>query len=191
MLISRAIGSWFFLGAVLTDIELAYDKPVEQNYCGSCTRCLDACPTDAFPEPGVLDARRCISYLTIEHRKEPIPLDLRNGVGEWLFGCDICQDVCPWNRFAPEDTLPEFRHLSSMNPVDCRELLTLSASQFQARFKDSPLSRPGRAGLLRNAAIVLGNAKDRSAEPELLAALNDEEPLIREAAAWALGELGQ
>ena len=136
MLISRTIGSWFVLGAVLTDVELAYDKPVEQNYCGSCTRCLDACPTDAFPEPGVLDARRCISYLTIELRKEPIPVDLRNGIGEWLFGCDICQDVCPWNRFAPEDTLPEFRHLVSMNPIDCRELLTLSVEEFHARYLD-------------------------------------------------------
>lgn len=189
MLISRAIGSWFFLGAVLTDVELAYDNPADQNYCGSCTRCLDACPTDAFPEPGVLDARRCISYLTIEHRREPIPLDLRNGIGEWLFGCDICQDVCPWNRFSPDDTLPEFQHLTSMNPVDCRELLTLSAEQFEARFKNSPLSRPGRAGLLRNAAIVLGNAGDRSAEQQLIAALDDSEPLIRGAVAWALGRL--
>ena len=190
MLISRAIGSWFFLGAVLTDVELGYDKPVEQDYCGSCTRCLDACPTDAFPEPGVLDARRCISYLTIEHRREPIPLDLRNGIGEWLFGCDICQDVCPWNRFAPDDTLPEFQHLPSMNPVDCHELLTLSAEQFEIRFKDSPLSRPGRAGLLRNAAIVLGNAKDSSAEQALISALDDTETLIRGAAAWALGQIG-
>jgi len=189
MLISRKIGSWFFLGAVLTDLELAYDNPVEQDYCGSCTRCLDACPTDAFPEPGVLDARRCISYLTIEHRRDPIPQDLRNGLGEWLFGCDICQDVCPWNRFSPDDTLPEFQHLPLMNPVDCRELLTLSAEQFETRFRDSPLSRPGRAGLLRNAAIVLGNAGNRSAELELIAALDDTEPMIRGAAAWALGRL--
>ena len=189
MLISRAIGSWFFLGAVLTDLEISCDTPVEQDYCGSCTRCLDACPTDAFPEPGVLDARRCISYLTIEHRRESIPLDLRIGIGEWLFGCDICQDVCPWNRFSPDDTLPEFQHLTSLNPVDCRELLTLSAEQFAIRFRDSPLSRPGRAGLLRNAAIVLGNAGNLSAEQELIAALDDTEPMIRGAAAWALGRL--
>lgn len=189
MLISRSIGSWFFLGAVLTDLELDYDKPVDHNYCGSCTRCLDACPTDAFPEPGVLDARRCISYLTIEHRKDPIPLDLRSGIGEWLFGCDICQDVCPWNRFAPEETLPEFQHIASMNPVDCRELLTLTVDEFEARFHKSPLSRPGRAGLLRNAAIVLGNAKDFTAESSLTAALNDAEPMIRGAAAWAMGQL--
>jgi epoxyqueuosine reductase len=190
MLISRSIGSWFFLGAILTDAELQYDSPIEQNFCGSCTRCLDACPTDAFPEPGVLDARKCISYLTIEHRKDPIPLELRNGMGEWLFGCDICQDVCPWNRFSPDDTLPEFRQIPSMNPVDCRELLALSAKAFHSRFGASPLSRSGRAGLLRNAAIVLGNAKDESAEPDLIAALDDEEYLIRGAAAWALGELG-
>jgi epoxyqueuosine reductase len=189
MLISRSIGSWFFLGAVLTDIELEYDKPVEQDFCGTCTRCLDACPTDAFPEPGVLDARRCISYLTIEHRKKPIPLDLRNGIGEWLFGCDICQDVCPWNRFAPQTTLPEFQQRESLNPVDCRELLTLTTDEFDARFSESPLSRPGRAGLLRNAAIVLGNAKTQSAMPELTCAISHEEPMIRGAAAWALGQL--
>ncbi len=189
MLISRSIGSWFFLGAVLTDLQLDYDKPVDQNYCGTCTRCLDACPTDAFPEPGVLDARRCISYLTIEHRKDPIPLDLRSGIGEWLFGCDICQDVCPWNRFAPEETLPHFQHIASMNPVDCRELLTLTVDEFEARFHGSPLSRPGRAGLLRNAAIVLGNAKTLTAEQELIVAMSDEEPMIRGAAAWALGQI--
>ena len=190
MLISRSIGSYFFLGAVLTDAELEYDKPVEQNYCGTCTRCLDACPTEAFPEPGVLDARRCISYLTIEHRRDAISPELRPGVGDWLFGCDICQDVCPWNRFAPNETLPEFEHLSSMNPVNCRELLTLSADQFETRFRDSPLSRPGRAGLLRNAAIVLGNAQDPYAEPALVAALADPESMIRGAAAWALGRIG-
>ena len=189
MLISRSLGSWFFLGAVLTDLQLDYDNPLDQNYCGTCTRCLDACPTDAFPEPGLLNARRCISYLTIEHRKDSIPLDLRSGIGEWLFGCDICQDVCPWNRFAPEETLPQFQHIASMNPVDCRELLTLSVDEFEVRFHGSPLSRPGRAGLLRNAAIVLGNAKALHAEQELTAAMNDQEPMIRGAAAWALGQL--
>jgi len=189
MLISRSIGSWFFLGAVLTDAELDYDQPIEQNYCGTCTRCLDACPTDAFPEPGVLDARRCISYLTIEHRAQPVPLELRSGIGEWLFGCDICQDVCPWNRFAPHETLPEFQHLPSLHPVDCRELLQLSNDQFQTRFENTPLSRPGRAGLLRNAAIVLGNLRVLEAEPELIAGLTDPEPLIRGASAWALGKL--
>lgn len=189
MLISRSIGSWFFLGAVLTDLELDYDRPVEHNFCGSCTRCLDACPTAAFPEPGVLDARRCISYLTIEHRKESVPHELRGGMGDWLFGCDICQEVCPWNRFAPDTTLREFQQISALNAVDCCELLTLSAAQFETRFKTTPLSRPGRAGLLRNAAIVLGNSGNPSAEPTLTAALGDVEPMIRGAAAWALGRL--
>ncbi len=189
MLISRSIGSWFFLGAILTDVELEYDQPVDQNFCGNCTRCLDACPTDAFPEPGVLDARRCISYLTIEHRRESIPLEFRPDIGEWLFGCDICQDVCPWNRFAPEETVPEFRRLPSLNPVDCRELLRLSAEDFSARFKGAPFSRPGRGGLLRNAAIVLGNLRDATAKPELEFLLEDSEPMIREAAAWALAQL--
>lgn len=189
MLISRSIGSWFFLGAVLTDVELHYDVPFEQDFCGTCTRCLDACPTDAFPEPGVLDSRRCISYLTIERRQDPIPSELRSGIGDWLFGCDICQDVCPWNRFAPRETLPEFQRHPSTNPADCRELLRLSEEQFATRFGNTPLSRPGRAGLLRNAAIILGNLRILEAEPELIASLNDPEPLIRGAAAWALGQL--
>jgi len=189
MLISRTAGSWFFLGAILTDVELEYDNPVDQSWCGTCTRCLDACPTDAFPEPGVLDARRCISYLTIEHRKDAIPEELRAGVGRWLFGCDICQDVCPWNRFAPTETLPEFQQQPSMRSIDCVELLSLSEEQFAARFDLTPLSRPGRAGLLRNAAIVLGNSGDISALPALRAALSDTEALVREAAAWAIEQL--
>lgn len=191
MLISRSIGSWFFLGAVLTNVELEYDSPLEQTFCGTCTRCLDACPTDAFPEPGVLDARRCISYLTIEHRGHPVPPDLRPGIGEWMFGCDVCQEVCPWNRFAPEETLPEFQAQSSMNPIDCRELLGLSEDQFNDRFASTPLARPGRAGLLRNAAMVLGNLGDTTARHALEGALSDHEPLIRDAAAWALNKLAQ
>ena len=189
MLISRSIGSWFFLGALLTDVELQYDAPFEHDYCGTCTKCLDACPTDAFPKPGVLDSRRCISYLTIEHRQDPIPSELRSGIGDWLFGCDICQEVCPWNRFAPTETLPEFQHNPSTNPPDCRELLRLSEEQFATRFDNTPLSRPGRAGLLRNAAIILGNLRILEAELELTASLHDPESLIRGAAAWALGQL--
>jgi epoxyqueuosine reductase len=189
MLISRSIGSWFFLGGLLTDVELDYDRPFEQDFCGTCTRCLEACPTDAFPEPGVLDARRCISYLTIEQRKEPIPAELRSGLRDWLFGCDICQEVCPWNRFAPTETLPEFQHHPSITVTDCRELLRLSEEQFQTRFGQTPLARPGRAGLLRNAAIVLGNLRQYEAETELIASLIDPHPLVRGAAAWALGRL--
>lgn len=189
MLISRQIGSWFFLGAVLTDVELDYDQPHQTDHCGSCTRCLDACPTDAFPEPGVLDANRCISYLTIEHRQAPIPDALRSSIGPWLFGCDICQDVCPWNRFAPESSESVFQPFLDRNPVDCRALLRMDATQFREHFAKTPLLRPGRAGLLRNAAIVLGNLRCIEAEPELTAALNDPESLIRGAAVWALGQL--
>ncbi len=190
MLISRSIGSWFVLGALLTNLELDYDAPENSTFCGTCTRCLDACPTDAFPEPGVLDARRCISYLTIEQRTHAIPEVLRSAMGDWMFGCDVCQDVCPWNRFAPDATIDEFRALEQRVRVDGRALLRMSPEQFEAEFRNTPLSRPGRAGLLRNVAIVLGNLKDVSAEPDLTAALDDPEPLIRGAAAWALGQLG-
>ncbi|MFN9720000.1 MAG: tRNA epoxyqueuosine(34) reductase QueG [Planctomycetota bacterium] len=189
MLISRDIGSWFFLGAVLADVELDYDDAVEQTYCGTCTRCLDVCPTQAFPEPGVLDARRCISYLTIEHRHAPIPMELRDGIGEWLFGCDLCQDVCPWNRFAPEKTLPEFQSQPKLTHIDCRALLRMSDDDFNREFGDTPLSRPGRSGILRNAAIVLGNLGDRSSLPELRQATDDPDPLIVDAASWAIRRL--
>lgn len=189
MLISRDIGSWFFLGAVLTDVELDYDDAVEQTYCGTCTRCLDVCPTQAFPEPGVLDARRCISYLTIEHCHAPIPMELRDGIGEWLFGCDLCQDVCPWNRFAPNETLPEFQSQPKLTQIDCRALLRMSNDDFNREFGDTPLSRPGRSGILRNAAIVLGNLGDQSALPELRQAANDSDPLVADAASWALRKL--
>lgn len=191
MLISRRIGSWFFLGAVLTDALLEYDQPHATDHCGTCTRCLDACPTQAFPEPGVLDAGRCISYLTIERRTQPVPENLRRDLGPWLFGCDVCQDVCPWNRFAPQTCDAVFRPAADLSPADCRALLKLGEAEFQARFHNTPLARAGRAGLLRNAALVIGNLQDRSAEPELLAALNDPEPLIRGASAWALGQLGR
>jgi epoxyqueuosine reductase len=189
LLINKKLGSWLFLAALLTDVELEYDQPHETSHCGSCTRCLDACPTDAFPEPYVLDARKCISYLNIELR-EPIPEELREGMGEWLFGCDICQEVCPWNNKAPLSEEPAFQPIHDLSPVDAVELLQLNDAQFRERFRHTPLWRPKRAGLLRNAAIVLGNRGDERAVPVLIDALNDFEPIIRGAAAWALGELG-
>ncbi|HID21084.1 MAG TPA: tRNA epoxyqueuosine(34) reductase QueG [Planctomycetaceae bacterium] len=188
MLIHRRLGSWLFLGVMLTDVELRPDAPHATDHCGTCTRCLDACPTEAFPEPGVLDARRCISYLTIELRGEPIPHHLRSGLGRWLFGCDICQDVCPWNRKAPCSDEPAFVPRSDLNPVDAAALLRLDEKEFQRRFGQTPLHRPGRAGLLRNAALVLGNSRDPNAVPALVRALQDPEPLVRAAAAWALGQ---
>lgn len=185
MLINKRLGSWFFLAALLTDLELEYDAPHESAHCGTCTRCLDACPTGAFPAPYVLDARKCISYLTIEQRGT-IPAELREGIGEWLFGCDICQEVCPWNRKAPVTGDPALAPRADLSSVDAVNLLTLPEHEFRARFRGTPLLRPKRAGLLRNAAIVLGNRRDRSTIPALLAALGDDEPLVRAAAVWAL-----
>jgi len=190
MLINRREGSWFFLGALLTDLELKPDQPHHTAHCGTCTRCLDACPTDAFPEPYVLDATRCISYLTIELRNQPIPIDLRSDLGDWLFGCDICQDVCPWNRKAPDTTEEQFQSVDDLTPVSLNWLLSLNETDFRERFHRTPLARPGRGGLLRNAAIAAGNSGDLRFIPVLTAALQDELELIRGAAAWALGQLG-
>jgi epoxyqueuosine reductase len=189
MLINKQAGSWFFLAALLVDVELHADDPHDTSHCGTCTRCLDACPTDAFPEPYVLDARKCISYLTIELRG-PVPLSLREPMGDWLFGCDICQDVCPWNRKAPRTEEPAFAPRAGMNRVDASSLLQMSEGEFQERFGETALARPGRGGLLRNAAIVLGNSNDTLAVPPLVEALDDSDPLVRGAVAWALGRLG-
>jgi epoxyqueuosine reductase len=157
MLINKRLGSWFFLAALLVDIELEYDAPHAGSHCGSCTRCLDACPTNAFVEPYVLDARRCISYLTIEHRG-PIAEELHAGVGDWLFGCDICQEVCPWNRRVPVSTDPAFQPQPDLQSVDAAQLVTLTDEEFRRRFGPTALARPGREGLVRNAAIVAANA---------------------------------
>lgn len=164
MLINKRLGSWFFLAALLVDVELEYDAPHSVSHCGTCTRCLDACPTGAFVEPYVLDARRCISYLTIEHRGS-IAEELRPGMGEWIFGCDICQDVCPWNRKAPVTTEPAFQANGELIALDAMALLSLTEAEFQSRFGHTALSRPGRAGLIRNAAIVVANSGDAAKNP--------------------------
>src|SRR5262249_39342467 len=150
------VGSWFFLAALLTDIELDYDASHETDHCGTCRACLDACPTGAFPQPYVLDASRCVSYLTIELRGA-IPNELRAGVGEWVFGCDVCQDVCPWNSRAPLSSHVAFEPGADSNPMDLIALFDLSDDAFRARFRNTPLWRPRRRGILRNAATVLGN----------------------------------
>ena len=157
MLINKRLGSWFFLAALLVDIELEFDEPHAASHCGTCTRCLDACPTQAFVEPYVLDARRCISYLTIEHRG-PIAEELHAGMGDWLFGCDICQEVCPWNRKSPVSVEPAFQPQPALQAVGAAQLLTLSEEEFRRRFGHTALSRPGRDGLVRNASIVAANA---------------------------------
>jgi len=186
MLIHKRLGSFFFLGGLLLDLELSADEPFTANHCGTCTACLDACPTQAFVAPCQLDARRCISYLTIELR-QPIQPELRPGMGDWLFGCDICQDVCPWNRKAPRSFEQAFQPKPTPNLI---ELLQLSPDQFKGWFRGTALTRPKRGGLLRNAAIALGNSGDPRAVPPLIEALADADPLVRGAAAWALGRLG-
>jgi epoxyqueuosine reductase len=188
MLINKRLGSWFFLAALLVDAELEYDSPHTASHCGTCTKCLDACPTGAFVAPYVLDARRCISYLTIEHRG-PIDVDLRAGMQDWLFGCDICQDVCPWNRKAPATVEPAFMANPELVARDAAALLTLTESEFDNRFGHTALSRPGRAGIIRNAAIVAANSGNEDAIPALKAAVHDSDSLVRETAAWAIERL--
>jgi epoxyqueuosine reductase len=185
MLLNRRQGSYFFLGALLVDVELVPDAPHETSHCGTCTACLDACPTAAFVEPGLLDARRCISYLTIELR-EPVPVALRPGIGDWLFGCDICQEVCPWNRKAPAVGDPALQPRPELVGLDPIELLGLSEEEFRQRLRGTALTRPRRGGLLRNAALVLGNRGLPDALPALHRALTDADALVRDAAAWAI-----
>ncbi len=184
MLLHPALGSWLFIGVVLTTAELAPDAPLPDR-CGSCTRCLEACPTQAFVAPYVLDARRCISYLTIEHRG-PIPVELRAPMGTLAFGCDVCQAVCPWNRRAPISAEAAFaaRELPALT-----ELATLTEDAFRAGLQGSPLRRARRRGLARNAAVALGNGGGPGATAALSAALGDPDPEVRAHAAWALERL--
>lgn len=188
LLLHRRWGSYLFLGALLVDIDLPPDAPEWRNYCGRCTACLEACPTQAFVAPGQLDARRCLSYLTIELRG-PVPEELRPALGDWLFGCDICQEVCPWNRKAPPGREPALQPQAELVALDPAELLRLSEEEFRRRFRHTALWRARRAGLLRNAALVLGNRGSAEALPVLQQALTDPEPLVRDAAAWAIARL--
>ncbi len=181
-LLTPALGSYFFIGVVLTTAELEPDAE-QPDRCGTCTACLDACPTQAFVAPYVLDARRCIAYLTIEHRGD-VPEALREGIGEWLFGCDVCQEVCPWTRKARPRRGAALAPAGPLGPPE--ELLALDRDAFRARFRHTPLWRATRAGLLRNAALVLGNRGDARAEGALRRALDDDEEAVRHAAAWAL-----
>ncbi len=191
LLLNQQLGSWFFLAALLTDVELAYDEPHTADHCGTCRACLDACPTGAFVDAYQLDARKCISYLTIELRS-PIPQELRPQMHDWLFGCDICQDVCPWNTNSraqqlPESSEPTFQPIDAMNPIELAALFAFDDEAFRVRFRQTPLWRPRRRGLLRNAAIVLGNRPQPAAVSALVRGINDTEPLVRGACAWALG----
>lgn len=186
-ILNPSYGSWLLLGQIITDLPLPPDAPLRKT-CGQCARCIPACPTDAIVAPYVLDNRRCISYLTIEH-KGPIPLALRPAIGNWVFGCDICQEVCPVNRKAPAARDPNFgrRDLSALDLID---LLQMSEEQFRQRFAGTPLMRAKHAGMQRNACIALGNAGDAAAVPALADALRTAVPLVRQHAAWALGRIG-
>ncbi len=195
MLIHPGLGSFFFLGALVVDLDLAPDAPFETERCGTCTRCLDACPTDALLEPGVLDSRRCISYLTIE-LKDAIPLELREGVGDRLYGCDICQDVCPWNekfsRELPDDS--PFHSRPALGARSARELareiLAMDLETFRGAFKGSPMKRAKLRALKRNAAVVLGNVGSAADADVLGNAASDGDPLVSDHARWALGRVG-
>ena len=180
-------GSWFFLGEVVTDLDLDADAP-RPDMCGSCTACLDACPTGALPAPYVLDATRCISYLTIEV-KGAIPEDRREGIGRNAFGCDICQDVCPWNRRRRHRGPAAFAPRPGLLAPDLAELAGLDDAAFRERFRNSAVKRAKRRGLLRNVAVALGNAGDASRRPVLERLSEDEDPVVREHAVWALRKL--
>lgn len=188
-LIVPGVGSHVFLAAIVTDADLAPDEPMSER-CGACRLCLDACPTNAFVAPRELDGRRCISYLTIEHEGAIDP-ELRSGIGAHLFGCDDCQDVCPWNRGAGEDApIASAFAASERMSIDAAELLAMDEETFRAWTHASPIKRAGREGMARNAAIVLGNAGDERHLPVLRAtAAEHDSEVVREAAAWALARL--
>ncbi len=183
-LISRRLGNWFLLAEILTTLELEPDA-AEKNRCGSCTRCLAACPKQAITAPFELDARRCISYLTIE-LKGSIPVEFRPRIGRRIFGCDDCLEVCPWNRFAVSSRLLSATHRPDLAALDLLELLSLDDTAFKARFAGTPLLRAKRRGLLRNVCVALGNTGGSEALPALSKAATDPEPLIAEHARWAI-----
>lgn len=188
-LINPRSGSTFFLAEILLEIDLPPDEPFVSDQCGSCTRCIEACPTDCILPDRTLDARRCISYLTIENKAE-IPEELRPLLGNWVFGCDICQAVCPWNlRFAPDKGDPEFAARARMENLDLAVELTLTPHEFNRKFKDSPLKRAKRRGYLRNLAVAAGNSSRPELLPALMQASEDSDVLVREHAQWAIDQL--
>ncbi|MEO1616688.1 MAG: tRNA epoxyqueuosine(34) reductase QueG [Planctomycetota bacterium] len=187
LLLNKQHGSYFFLATLLVDAELPYDTPHESAHCGTCTACLDACPTGAFPQAGVLDASKCISYLTIEHRDTIAP-ELMAQMGDWLFGCDVCQEVCPWNRKRSrnETTAANTRKLDSLDLV---ELLAADEDWFRAEFRKTPLWRTRLRGLKRNAAIVLANQGCQRALPQLKSLCESEDEMLAQTSKWAVETL--
>lgn len=188
-LISRRLGNWIFLSEIITTLEFAPDAP-EHNRCGSCTRCIQACPTAAITAPFQLDARRCISYLTIE-LKGSIPVEFRPLIGNRIYGCDDCLAACPWNRFAREGSMMKSHARPDLSTPDLIELLSLDNAAFKLRFAGTPMLRTKRRGILRNVCVALGNIADASALPALECASQDPEPLIAEHALWAIDQIKQ
>jgi epoxyqueuosine reductase len=186
-LVSRQLGSWLFLGAIFTTLDLAPDAP-EQDHCGTCRACLDVCPTDAFPAPYRLDARRCISYLTIEH-KGPIPPELRAPIGNRIYGCDDCLAVCPWNKFARRGREAKLAARAALKAPRLADLARLDDRQFRALFAKSTIKRAGRDRFVRNVLIAIGNSADPGLADEAERLIADRSPLVRGAAIWALGRL--
>jgi epoxyqueuosine reductase len=186
-LVSREFGSWLFLGAIFTSAELPRDE-AEADHCGSCQACLDICPTAAFPAPYKLDARRCISYLTIEN-KGPIPHEFRKAIGNRIYGCDDCLAICPWNKFAQTGREAKLAAREALRAPDLAELARLDDAAFRALFAKSPVKRIGRDRFLRNVLIAIGNSNDRSLGAEAERLLKDQSPLVRGAAVWALSQL--
>ena len=187
-LVSREHGSWLFLGSIFTTLDLGADAP-EADHCGSCTACQSACPTDAFPAPYRLDARRCISYLTIEH-KGPIPHEFRKAIGNRVYGCDDCLAVCPWNKFAESAAANiAFAPRPGLDGPELATLLALDDAAFRAMFAKTPIKRIGRDRMVRNACIAAGNSGDKSLTPALGRLGDDPSEVVREAARWALEEL--
>lgn len=195
LLLRKDAGSYFFLAALLTDITFEESKHaktyvISSDHCGTCTACLDACPTQAFVEPRVLDATRCISYLTIEHRGN-IEESLREKMGSWVLGCDVCQQVCPWNRMAVTETLEELCSKPSMQAIDLIEILQMSEDEFRAKYRSTPLWRPKLRGMQRNAMIALANQKIVSAIAWIKPFQNSEDSILSETATWAIARISK
>jgi epoxyqueuosine reductase len=186
-ILNQKLGSWLFLGVILTALELEPDLPAPER-CGTCTRCIDACPTDALVAPYQLDSNRCISYLTIEKRGA-IPEDMRAGMGHEVFGCDICQDVCPWNRKAPATTAAEFQPREGLVNPALEWLAGITSEEFREKFRGSAVRRAKRSGLRRNAVIAMGNSGDRRFAPLLEKLKSDEDDVVAESAEWAAQRL--
>jgi epoxyqueuosine reductase len=188
LLLHPEAGSWFLLGELFLSLDLSPDQPLA-DLCGDCTLCLEACPTDALPEPYRLDSNRCISYWTIEHRG-PLPPVARRGVGGWVFGCDVCQEVCPWNAEPAGAVHPEMELPTERAELDLARLLRLPREEYVERFRGSPMKRAKLTGLQRNAAVAMGNRLEARYVAPLAEALREAEPLVRGHAAWALGRIG-